>query len=1083
MNWTHPLPFCAKLKEASMFKKHSPKRDHHPIFSRQLSHEPLETRRLLAVIAGNFLCDILSSDLQASERLSSPLPSETDSALVEINIANLNSKSDSLYSIYLDFDGHTTSNTNWNKVYTNGADIITPRFTLDGDTSKTEFTAAENAAIYEIWLRVSEDFMPFDVNVTTVEPDSAVFNDGRAQRVVIGGFYSDWFGSQAGGISWNDSFSAHIDLPNFVFSESLAGNVKNIAEAVSHETGHALGLNHKGNSLINDESDYYTGTNGWAPIMGASYYQELTQWSKGEYEGAINKVDELAVITSNNGFGYRADDYPDTLLDAVQLSIVNQTGEISGIIETNTDIDAFVFETDGSELSFRVGGTEGVTNLDVLVNIYNSSDELIYTYDPAETLYTEFLFAEEAGTYYITVEGTGLSTDWPGVYSDYGSLGAYSILVGYPDTIVVTTLDDTISDDGFTSLREALLLAADRTSIVFDDSLSGGAISLTGGVLQLNRSVTISAESVGGISIDGQSLSRVLAVSGTVTLTELAITGGAGVTKGAGIENSGNLTLINCSLTENIAESYGSYLVGGGALYNNRGAVATMIGCELMGNQGNFGGAVYNEGTLIIEQSTIADSESWQWNGGAVYNDGLLVCTDSVFYSNTAADHSGSIVGGGAVYNTNNADARFVSTDFIENTGTFGGAIINFGSCVLDSVRMQRNSTTSLRGGAVFNYAELTVINSIFSGNVAPEAGDYLVGGGALYNAKNGTASIVQSLFYDNEGNFGGAIVNAGTMTVTSSTLTRNRSNGCDGGGILNAGTLDITNTVIAGNRTEEDHPDICNYAGSLTGSYNISSFDNWLEGEGNIVWNGDALFADPDQDHFYPASDSALIDAGSNDFVVTSSDLIGNSRIFNRIVDIGAFEYLGSPAQLKVPEILTGSGSIYVSYGANRHLITLSSVDHATCYEIAYSADGENWTTFSSVDPAVIVTGLSYGATISYRVRALGSGLYTDSSWSIVKSFNVCPMDINGDGDISGGDRTLLAGAWLSEDGDDEYRYHCDINGDGDIGGADRVYLTNNWLCEAGDDDLSYPSSRCADILFAEYASADSDSLITHLE
>lgn len=31
-----------------------------------------------------------------------------------------------------------------------------------------------------------------------------------------------------------------------------------------------------------------SGANGWAPIMGVGYYQELTQWSKGEYAGANN---------------------------------------------------------------------------------------------------------------------------------------------------------------------------------------------------------------------------------------------------------------------------------------------------------------------------------------------------------------------------------------------------------------------------------------------------------------------------------------------------------------------------------------------------------------------------------------------------------------------------------------------------------------------------------------------------------------------------------------------------------------------------------------------------------------------------
>ena len=123
------------------------------------------------------------------------------------------------------------------------------------------------------------------------------------------------------------------------------------------------------------------------------------------------------------------------------------------------------------------------------------------------------------------------------------------------------------------------------------------------------------------------------------------------------------------------------------------------------------------------------------------------------------------------------------------------------------------------------------------------------------------------------------------------------------------------------------------------------------------------------------------------------------------------------------------------------------------------------------------MITGLAYGADVTYRVRALGTGSYTDSDWSAAKTFNVCPMDINNDGDISGSDRNLLASSWLAEEGDDEYQYYADINGDGDISGADRNFVSNNWLGEAGDDDLTYPRALpAADAVFAAYEAGDLD-------
>ena len=213
-----------------------------------------------------------------------------------------------------------------------------------------------------------------------------------------------------------------------------------------------------------------------------------------------------------------------------------------------------------------------------------------------------------------------------------------------------------------------------------------------------------------------------------------------------------------------------------------------------------------------------------------------------------------------------------------------------------------------------------------------------------------------------------------------------------------------------------------------------------------------------------------------------------GTYTVYVKVAREGYQDFTGSgtvtingaaPAeQLSAPTITTGTRGVYVSYGANRHLLQWSAVENASGYELSYSADGSTWTTVEAAETSAIVRGLTYGTDVTYRVRALGDGAaYTDSDWSAVKTFNVCPMDINNDEDISGGDRTLLAQSWLAEEGDDEYRCYADINGDGDIGGADRAYLANNWLMEAGDEDLQYPPARRADAFFAEFASADLDA------
>ncbi|MBR2694066.1 MAG: hypothetical protein IKE69_07605 [Thermoguttaceae bacterium] len=184
-----------------------------------------------------------------------------------------------------------------------------------------------------------------------------------------------------------------------------------------------------------------------------------------------------------------------------------------------------------------------------------------------------------------------------------------------------------------------------------------------------------------------------------------------------------------------------------------------------------------------------------------------------------------------------------------------------------------------------------------------------------------------------------------------------------------------------------------------------------------------------------------------------------------------------GGGEQLAAPTITTGNRGVYVSYGANRHNIQWGAVANASGYEVQYTVGGSTFGSVSVTDAYAVINGLAYGTDVTYRVRALGDGVsYTDSEWSASKTFNVCPMDINNDGDISGSDRNLLASSWLSEEGDDEYQYYADINGDGDVSGADRNFISNNWLGEAGDDDLTYPRPLAADAVFAAYEAGDLD-------
>ena len=342
-------------------------------------------------------------------------------------VFNLSSNPESTHLVYLDFDGFYTTNSYWNSQITNGRDFETPPYDVDGDP--TSFSNLELRNIYEIWLIVSEDYMPFDINVTTVEPTvDELTNTGGGEeeygvRVCIGGSYDDWYGSRCLGISFVGSFTFRSDTPVYIFSEYTT-NPKFIGDAATHEAGHSLKLYHDGDAY----GDYHYGSNGWAPIMGGTGSQPLVQWSKGEYDGATNHEDDLAIIRSYGGFDYRPDDHGNTFDAATPLTFAEAAEIGSGIIEQNTDVDCFSFELNGEEALVRVGGIDGVTDLDALVSIYDSSFQLVETFDPTDALYVTIDVSQyEPGLYYMTVEGTGLTRNGTVVYSDYASLGAYTI--------------------------------------------------------------------------------------------------------------------------------------------------------------------------------------------------------------------------------------------------------------------------------------------------------------------------------------------------------------------------------------------------------------------------------------------------------------------------------------------------------------------------------------------------------------------------------------------------------------------------------------------------------------------------------
>lgn len=357
-------------------------------------------------------------------------------SFVNAQVPSLSSHPASAATVFLDFDGHSVIGTSWN----------------DFDTITCGPSGLTNDQITEVFNRVSEDYRPFDVNITT---DSAVFLAAPVEKRirVIVTISNTWYPG-AGGVSFIGSFSWGDDTPCFVFSAALLYKTKYISEAVSHETGHTLGLFHQ--AVFDQDCKLVTAYNkgmgtgeiGWAPIMGVGYYQNMTLWNNGPNPyGCTDTQNDLSIITSYNGFGYRNDDHPDSFKQATNVTVANNITftnnrfSVNGIIEKSTDKDLFKFimPTEGEfkldATPYNVGANNAGSDLDIQVTLYDNSQAEIGVYNPGNTLSLILDTVLNAGTYFAKVEGKGNE-----YAPNYASLGSYSLQASFINNSIVLPL-------------------------------------------------------------------------------------------------------------------------------------------------------------------------------------------------------------------------------------------------------------------------------------------------------------------------------------------------------------------------------------------------------------------------------------------------------------------------------------------------------------------------------------------------------------------------------------------------------------------------------------------------------------------
>src|SRR5437016_5876132 len=131
-----------------------------------------------------------------------------------------------------------------------------------------------NAQIKDLWKRVAEDYMPFNINVTT---DTRVYQNApiNSRQKCVFTPSTSALGPGAAGVAYIGSWNWGSDTVCWsIYTSGKAGG-----EVGAHEPGHTLGLGHQGTSTSGYYGGQGSGATGWAPIMGVGYYQPVSTWA------------------------------------------------------------------------------------------------------------------------------------------------------------------------------------------------------------------------------------------------------------------------------------------------------------------------------------------------------------------------------------------------------------------------------------------------------------------------------------------------------------------------------------------------------------------------------------------------------------------------------------------------------------------------------------------------------------------------------------------------------------------------------------------------------------------------------------
>jgi hypothetical protein len=247
---------------------------------------------------------------------------------------------------------------------------------------------------------------------------------------------------------------------------------------------------------------------------------------------------------------------------------------------------------------------------------------------------------------------------------------------------------------------------------------------------------------------------------------------------------NGNLTIKGQCGSPVMIDASDASLLGNRVFHIWPGAHLTLVNIGITGGRQFFGGGIWNEGTLTLDNCLVTGNSCDVGDGGGIYNTGTLTVSNCTIRGNSAGAGNNSIVflggSGGVVYIT-------FPLPMPGGNGGNGGGVCNLGTLNMNNSIVAGNSAGSGQvgsgggsggsGGGVYNAGNLKLSNCLVRDNSCGAAGNGVNG----IPAGNG-----------GNGGSGGGIFNSGqalNATLNATLVTSNIAGQGGSGGVIPDGS------------------------------------------------------------------------------------------------------------------------------------------------------------------------------------------------------------------------------------------------------------------------------------------------------